>query len=216
MDLDFSLYLVTDRSLSQGRSNLEIVKSAIKGGVTVVQLREKTASTREFLTEALSIRELCLNNNVSLIINDRLDIAQAVEAEGVHLGQEDMPIDFARKIVGRKMVIGISVFDVSEAVAAEKAGADYLGVSPVYTTPTKPELSESVGLDGLRKIREAVEIPLVGIGSIKSHNAAEVIKAGADGVAVVSAIVSAIDPKQAASDLIEVVRKARRSRNEIK
>lgn len=209
MSVDYSLYLVTDRSLSCGRSNLEIVRDAIDGGVTVVQLREKTAGTREFLNEALSVADYCREKNVSLIINDRIDIAMAVSADGVHLGQDDMPIEYARRLVGKEMIIGISIFNETEAVAAEKTGADYLGVSPIYTTPTKPELSEAVGLKGLARIRSMVDLPLVAIGSIKSHNASEVIKSGADGIAVVSAIVSAPDPKQAASDLVTVIRKAR-------
>lgn len=209
MSVDYSLYLVTDRSLSSGRSNLDIVKSAVEGGVTVVQLREKSAGTREFLHEALSVADYCRKNNVSLIINDRIDIALAVSADGVHLGQDDMPIEYARRIVGKEMIIGISVFNETEAVAAQTAGADYLGVSPLYTTPTKPELTKAVGLEGLARIRQAVAVPLVAIGSIKSHNAADAIKAGADGIAVVSAIVSDPDPKQAASDLVTVIRKAR-------
>lgn len=209
MKMDYCLYLVTDRGLSQGRSNLEIIRMAVEGGATVVQLREKEAVTRDFLKEALLARAYCSEQGVTFIINDRIDIAQAVDADGVHLGQDDMPIDYARKIIGYGKIIGVSVFDADEAMAAENDGADYLGVSPIITTPTKPELEEAVGLEGLRKIRKAVKIPLVGIGSMNRTNAYDVIRAGADGVAVVSGIVAADDPKQAASEIKSEILRAR-------
>jgi len=209
MKMDYCLYLVTDHGLSRGRSNLEIIRMAMEGGATVVQLREKEAVTREFLKEALLARAYCREQGVTFIINDRIDIAQAVDADGVHLGQDDMPIDYARKIIGYGKIIGVSVFDVDEAIAAENDGADYLGVSPIITTPTKPELEEAVGLEGLRKIRKAVKIPLVGIGSMNRTNAYDVIRAGADGVAVVSGIVAADDPIQAASEIKSEVLRAR-------
>ncbi len=209
MKMDYCLYLVTDRGLSQGRSNLEIIRMAVEGGATIVQLREKEAVTREFLKEALLARAYCHEQGVTFIINDRIDIAQAVDADGVHLGLDDMPIDYARKIIGYGKIIGISAFDVDQAVAAENDGADYLGVSPIFTTPTKPELEEAVGLEGLRKIRKAVKIPLVGIGSMNRTNAYDVIRAGADGVAVVSGIVAADDPKQAASEIKNEILRAR-------
>jgi thiamine-phosphate pyrophosphorylase len=209
MKMDYCLYLVTDRGLSQGRSNLEIIRMAVRGGATAVQLREKEAVTREFLKEALLARAYCHEQGVAFIINDRIDIAQAVDADGVHLGQDDMPIDYARKIIGYSKIIGISAFDVDEAVAAENDGADYLGVSPIFTTSTKPELEKAVGLEGLRKIRKAVKIPLVGIGSMNQTNAYDVIRAGADGVAVISGIVSADDPGQAASEIKREILRAR-------
>jgi thiamine-phosphate pyrophosphorylase len=209
MKMDYCLYLVTDRGLSQGRSNLEIIRMAVRGGATAVQLREKEAVTREFLKEALLARAYCHEQGVAFIINDRIDIAQAVDADGVHLGQDDMPIDYARKIIGYSKIIGISAFDVDEAVAAENDGADYLGVSPIFTTSTKPELEKAVGLEGLRKIRKAVKIPLVGIGSMNQTNAYDVIRAGANGVAVISGIVSADDPGQAASEIKREILRAR-------
>jgi thiamine-phosphate pyrophosphorylase len=209
MKMDYCLYLVTDQGLSRGRSNLEIIRMAVEGGATVVQLREKTAATREFLKEALLAGAYCHEQGVTFIINDRIDIAQAVDADGVHLGQDDMPIDYARKIIGYGKIIGVSVFDVDEAIAAENDGADYLGVSPIITTPTKPELEEAVGLEGLRKIRKAVKIPLVGIGSMNRTNAYDVIRAGADGLAVVSGIVAADDPIRAASEIKSEILRAR-------
>jgi thiamine-phosphate pyrophosphorylase len=208
--VDYSLYLVTDRGLSRGRPTLEIVSAAVAGGVTVVQLREKTAETREFVEEALAIRAYLKERKIPLIINDRIDVAQAVSADGVHLGQKDMPIELARKIVGDSMIIGISAESVADAVAAQEAGADYLGVSPIYATPTKTDTAPALGLEGLRQIRESVDLPLVGIGGLKAENAARVIEHGADGVAVVSAIVSADDPEQAARALFQIVSGARK------
>lgn len=199
--LDYSLYLVTDRRLSLGRSTVEVVAAAVSGGVTCVQLREKHCSTREFLDEARRVRELLVGTGVPLIINDRLDVALAVGADGVHLGQNDMHISDARRLVGERLVIGISAESVADAIRAEAEGADYIGVSPVFTTPTKMDTAPPLGLEGLREIRRAVSLPLVAIGSIRHDNAAEVLRAGADGLAVVSAIVSAPCPRTAAAAL---------------
>ena len=199
--LDYSLYLVTDRTLSLGRSTVEVVAAAVSGGVTCVQLREKHCSTREFLEEARRVRELLVGTGVPLIINDRLDVALAVAADGVHLGQNDMHLSDARRLVGERLVIGISAESVADAIRAEAEGADYIGVSPVFTTPTKMDTAPPLGLEGLREIRRAVSLPLVAIGSIRHDNAAEVLRAGADGLAVVSAIVSAPCPRTAAAGL---------------
>ena len=199
--LDYSLYLVTDRRLSLGRSTVEVVAAAVSGGVTCVQLREKHCSTREFLEEARRVRELLAGTGVPLIINDRLDVALAVAADGVHLGQNDMHLSDARRLVGERLVIGISAESVADAIRAEAEGADYIGVSPVFTTPTKMDTAPPLGLEGLREIRRAVSLPLVAIGSIRHDNAAEVLRAGADGLAVVSAIVSAPCPRTAAAGL---------------
>ena len=198
---DYSLYLVTDRRLSLGRSTVEVVAAAVSGGVTCVQLREKHCSTREFLEEARRVRELLVGTGVPLIINDRLDVALAVAADGVHLGQNDMHLSDARRLVGERLVIGISAESVADAIRAEAEGADYIGVSPVFTTPTKMDTAPPLGLEGLREIRRAVRLPLVAIGSIRHDNAAEVLRAGADGLAVVSAIVSAPCPRTAAAAL---------------
>jgi thiamine-phosphate pyrophosphorylase len=176
---DFSLYLVTDRRLSLGRSTVEVVAAAVSGGVTCVQLREKHCSTREFLEEARRVRELLVGTGVPLIINDRLDVALAVAADGVHLGQNDMHLSDARRLVGERLVIGISAESVAD----------------------KMDTAPPLGLEGLRAIRRAVSLPLVAIGSIRHDNAAEVLRAGADGLAVVSAIVSAPCPRTAAAAL---------------
>lgn len=198
---DYSLYLVTDRTLSLGRSTVEVVRAAIRGGVSCVQLREKGCSTREFMDEARLLKALLVGTGVPLFINDRLDVALAVGADGVHLGQNDLAIADARRLVGNRMIIGISAESVADAVRAEAEGADYIGASPVFTTPTKTDTAPPLGLDGLRAIRRAVRLPLVAIGGIDADNAAQVLRAGADGLAVVSAIVSAPCPRTAAAGL---------------
>ena len=198
---DYSLYLVTDRTLSLGRSTVEVVRAAIRGGVSCVQLREKGCSTREFMDEARLLKALLAGTGVPLFINDRLDVALAVGADGVHLGQNDLAIADARRLVGDRMIIGISAESVADAIRAEAEGADYIGASPVFTTPTKTDTAPPLGLDGLRAIRRAVQLPLVAIGGINADNAAQVLRAGADGLAVVSAIVSAPCPRTAAAGL---------------
>lgn len=201
--LDLSLYLVTDRALAQGRDTVNVVAAAVRGGVTCVQLREKAAPTREFVAEARAVKALLagVERTIPLIINDRLDVALAVGADGVHLGQNDMEIGDARRIAGKGFIIGISVASVADAVAATAAGADYLGISPVFATPTKTDTAAPLGLAGVHAIRAAVTLPLVGIGGINQTNAAAVLQAGADGVAVVSAIVAAACPRSAAAAL---------------
>ncbi|MGD8962782.1 MAG: thiamine phosphate synthase [Desulfobacterales bacterium] len=207
-NIDYSLYLVTDRGLARGRSTFEIVTAAVNGGASVVQLREKECSTLEFIERAQSIKAFLKTRNIPLIINDRIDVAQAVAADGVHLGQTDMPLETAKGILGDTMIIGISAECLEDAIVAEKGGADYLGISPIYATPTKTDTAPALGLEGLRKIRKAVRLPLVGIGGLNRDNAAEVVRNGADGVAVVSAIVAADDPEAAARELKQVIKEA--------
>ncbi|MDY6881054.1 MAG: thiamine phosphate synthase [Desulfatiglans sp.] len=206
--IDYSLYLVTDRTLSRQRSLESIVEAAVRGGVTCVQLREKDCDTRDFIEQALSIHGFLKRKKIPMIINDRIDVAMAVKAEGVHLGQSDMPLAMARSIVKDSMLIGISAESFEDAVEAEKGGADYIGVSPIFATPTKTDTAEPLGLAGLRRIRQAVKIPLVGIGGLNIENASDIMRCGGDGVAVVSAIVSADDPEEAARALKHVVSKA--------
>ncbi|MGD8883023.1 MAG: thiamine phosphate synthase [Desulfobacterales bacterium] len=210
-NIDYSLYLVTDRRLARGRSTFQIISAAVDGGTRVVQLREKDCSTRDFIEQALAIKEFLKDRGVPLIINDRVDVAQAVKADGVHLGQTDMPLGLAKKILGNSMIIGISAESLQDAIEAEKGGADYLGVSPIYATPTKTDTAPPLGLKGLREIRKAVKLPLVGIGGLTRENSADVIRNGADGVAVVSAIVAADDPEAAARELKYVIEEARRA-----
>lgn len=202
---DLSLYLVTDRDLSKGRDTVEIVRAAVAGGVTCVQLREKKLSTRAFMTEARAVLTALRGTGVPLIINDRVDVALAVGADGVHLGQSDMPLRDARRLTGSSLCIGISAECVEDAICAEAEGADYIGISPVFSTPTKTDTAPPLGLAGIRAIRAAVSVPLVGIGGVNSSTARSVIHAGCDGIAVVSAIVSAPNPHTAAEELCALV-----------
>jgi len=208
----WEVYLVTDRAFSRGRSTLEIVQAAVKGGVSAVQLREKDLETRAFYEAGLKIRDLLHSSGVPLIVNDRIDLALALDADGVHLGQEDMPITVARKILGPNRIIGISV-NAPDQIDEESASmANYLAVSPVFFTATKSDITQPWGLEGVRKARSMTDLPLIAIGSIKKENTREVIAAGADCVAVVTAIVSADDPEQATRELLEQVRAGKRER----
>ncbi len=199
--IDYSLYLVTDADLSGGRSTLEVVEAAIRGGVTVVQYREKNASTRRMFEEALELRALCRRHSVPFIVNDRVDVALAVNADGVHVGQEDLPAALARRLVGPGRLVGVSVDNIDQARQAQADGADYVGASPIFATPTKPDASPPMGIEGLRELARLCQLPVVAIGGINRTNAAEVLQAGAVGIAVVSAIVSARDVEHAAREL---------------
>lgn len=205
--VDYSLYLVTDRTLSRGRATADIVREAVAGGVTCVQLREKGCPTHEFITEARLLKTLLHPIGIPLIINDRLDVALAVGADGVHLGQQDMDIADARRLAGPDFIIGISAESLADAVRAESQGADYIGISPVFATATKKDTATPLGLEGIRQIRAAVRLPLVGIGGITVENTAAVITAGADGIAVVSAIVAADCPQSATAALKKQVQR---------
>jgi thiamine-phosphate pyrophosphorylase len=203
------VYLVTDRSYSKGRSTLEIVEGAVAGGISAVQLREKDLETRDFYREGLLVRDFLRAHKIPLIINDRIDIALALEADGVHLGQSDMPPEIARKILGPKSIIGLSINKLDQITEDLTGIVDYLGISPVFLTSTKPDAIKEWGLEGLRKARQATDLPLVAIGSVKLSNAADVIKAGADCIAVVTAITAADDPEKAARELRDQVIKVK-------
>jgi thiamine-phosphate pyrophosphorylase len=198
---DYRLYLVTDRALARGRSLVDLVRQAVAGGVTIVQLREKEASTRDFVNLAERLQELLVPLQVPLIINDRIDVALAVNAAGVHVGQSDMPAATARRLLGGDRLLGVSVSSIEEARRAEDDGADYLGVSPIYATPTKTDTPTPVGLAGLATLRVATRLPLVAIGGLHAGNLLPVLAHGADSVAVVSAIMAADDPAVAARAL---------------
>jgi thiamine-phosphate pyrophosphorylase len=199
------LYLVTDRELCLGRPLEEVVLQAVKGGVSMVQLREKQASTRLFVEEAERIKRLLAPYGVPLIINDRADVALAVGAAGVHVGQDDMPYRHARKLLGKEAIIGLSVETMAQVLEAEAYDVDYLGVSPIYETATKPDTRGSWGLEGLAEVRRVSRHRLVAIGGLNAGNAESVVRAGADSIAVVSAICSAPDPQDAALALCRAI-----------
>jgi thiamine-phosphate pyrophosphorylase len=202
------LYFVTDRGLCGGKSLAEVVLHAVRGGAACIQLREKSVSTRFFVEEAGRIKELLTPFKVPLIINDRLDVALAVGADGVHVGQDDMPYETARQIMGPGAIIGLSVETWEDVERAESLDCDYLGVSPVFATPTKTDTKEPWGLKGLTRIRTFSRHPLVAIGGLNAGNAEAVVMAGADGVAVVSAICASPDPFAASRELDDIIRTA--------
>jgi thiamine-phosphate pyrophosphorylase len=208
----WDVYLVTDRFFARGRSTRAIVEAALDGGVSVVQLREKDLSTRDFYTAGLEIRELLKSADIPFIINDRIDIALALDADGVHIGTSDMPIVQARKILGPDKIIGLSVNRVEELDAPAASLADYFAVSPVFATQTKKDTAPAWGLGGLETARRRTDKPLVAIGGISYTNAASVIAAGADCIAVVTAIVAADDPAEAAKTLKAIVKKEKSRR----
>ncbi|MEW6546774.1 MAG: thiamine phosphate synthase [Bacillota bacterium] len=195
------LYVIADRTFAGGRSEEEIVSQAARGGATAIQLRGKELTGRQLYLTGLSLRKLTRQLGLLFIVNDRVDVALAVDADGVHLGQEDLPLEAARRLMGRRKIIGISVDTLAEAVAAQRGGADYLGAGPVFATASKADAGPVMGPEGLRRICTAVRIPVVGIGGVNAHNARQVVNAGAAGVAVISAVVAAPDMAAAASAL---------------
>lgn len=182
-------YFITDSALSLN-GNLSDVGAAVKAGVCFVQFREKKGTTLSLYKEALALREECRGTKTKFLVNDRIDIALAVDADGVHIGQEDIPLDAARKILGRNKIIGVTVHTLAEALEAEKIGADYLGVAPIFATTTKEDAKEPCGIETLTKIRKAVSIPIAAIGGINLKNAESVIQAGADMICAISAVVT--------------------------
>lgn len=206
------LYLVTDRPLALGRDIEWVVAEAVKGGVTMVQLREKDIDTREFIELGLKLKALLKPLGVPLIINDRVDVALAVDADGVHIGQSDMPYDIARSLLGPDKIIGLSVENFEDLEEANMLDLDYIGISPVYLTSTKTDTAAAFGLDGVRKATALSKHPSVGIGGMNMRTSAEVIRCGADGVAVVSAIMSADSPREASEMLLAEVKKGYQTR----
>ncbi|MGA1978085.1 MAG: thiamine phosphate synthase [Bacteroidales bacterium] len=209
MDFDLSLYLVTDRYLSKGRPIEWIVEEAVRGGVTMVQLREKDCSTREFIELAIRLRQKLAPLKVPLIINDRADVALAADADGLHIGQKDMPYDKARRLLGREKIIGLSVENIELVHEANNLDVDYIGISPVFITATKTDTSEPFGLEGIKQVMLLSRHPAVAIGGINNENATAIIQAGANGIAVVSAICSADNPREAASKLNKLIANAK-------
>lgn len=207
--MGYDLYVVTDVEVGRGLSHLDQARLAVAGGADVVQLRDKTMNTSALLREARAIREVTAAAGALFIVNDRLDVALAVGADGVHLGQADLPVEEARVLAPPGFIVGISVGDVAEAVEAATGGADYVALSPTFSTASKADAGPGHGLATLRAIRSAVSVPLLGIGGIGPENVAAVISAGADGVAVISAVVGQEDVTAAARTMKNLVAAAK-------
>ena len=201
-NIDLSLYLVTDNSDNE-KNFLKTIEESIKGGVTVVQIREKTADTLDFYNLALKVKEITEKYNVPLILNDRVDIALAIDADGVHVGQSDMPCDVTRKLIGKDKILGISAATVDEAKKAQNDGADYIGTGAVFPTTTKDDAS-SVTKEELKEIVKSIEIPVVAIGGINLENASQLKDTGISGLSVVSAIMSSDNPKKSSEELLNI------------
>src|SRR5262245_8875155 len=206
MSLDFDLYVVTDRQLAGGRPLRLVVEEALRGGARAFQLREKDLSPRELYPLALEMRQLTQIYGARLLINDRVDVALAVNADGVHLTTTSLPASIARQVLGPGRLIGVSTHTLAEAQTAEENGADFVVFGPVFLTPSKAPYGEPVGLDALRAVRATVRLPILAIGGIKKVNLDQVLAAGADGIAVISAIISADDPTAASEDLLAMLR----------
>ncbi|HEX3011888.1 MAG TPA: thiamine phosphate synthase [Syntrophomonadaceae bacterium] len=206
MSIDYSLYLVTDRGILGSRDLYKAVEDSIRGGTTLVQLREKDISSLDFYNIALKLKELVHYYNVPLIINDRLDIALAVDADGLHIGQEDIPIEAVRNLLPGK-ILGYSVSNVQEAIYGQNCGADYLGAGAVYATGSKADAGTPIGLEMLEAVKKSVTIPVVGIGGIGLSNIEEVKRTGIDGVSIISAILGSSDIEGTSHNLINLWRK---------
>lgn len=202
--VDYNLYLCTDRDLMTTETIEEAVELAIKGGVTIVQLREKECQGKEFLKIAQSVKEVTDAYEIPLIINDRVDVALAVDADGVHLGQKDIPAEIARELLGQDKIIGVSAYNAELALQAQKAGADYIGVGDVFGTSTKSG-THHVSLEELVKIRNTVKIPMVAIGGVNTENVGQLAGIGVNGVAVISAVLGAKNITEAAEEMVRLV-----------
>ncbi|WP_440957118.1 thiamine phosphate synthase [Methanosarcina sp. Mfa9] len=202
-EIDF--YLVTDSELSR-KGTLADVGDAVESGCKIIQYREKNKNTKEMINEASEIKKICRDNAIFLV-NDRIDVALAAGADGVHIGQDDMPIDIARKLLGAEKIIGLTVHNRGEAIEAEKKGADYVGLGPIFDTSTKKDAGKGIGPDRIREVKNAIKIPVVAIGGINKENCGNVIESGADSLVAISAIVCSEDVKRETQDFIEIILK---------
>jgi thiamine-phosphate pyrophosphorylase len=203
--VDFNLYLITDRHLTGSRHLLDVIEDALKGGVRGVQLREKDLSSRELYELAYDMRKLTARYGAKLFINDRVDIALAVEADGVHLGQNSMPIHRVRRLAGRKILIGLSCHNQISAITAQENGADFITFGPVYYTPSKANYGKPVGVKLLETVANLLAIPVFALGGIKQEHIQKVTAAGAAGIALVSAVIASSDPQSATDALISML-----------
>jgi thiamine-phosphate pyrophosphorylase len=204
--VDFELYLITDRKIFTDKDSfINAVEDALKGGVKAVQLREKDLNTRELLELAYKMRELTKKYHAKLFINDRVDIALAVDADGVHIGQKSIPAHAVKKIVQDKLIIGVSTHSLDEALEAERSGADFITLGPIYETPSKLKYGKPIGVDTLKRVKSKLSLPVFGIGGIKLDKVQEVMEAGADGVALISAILASKDIRKTTEDFLRLL-----------
>jgi len=207
--IDWSLCLIADTKYSDKNDFIQTIEKSVKEGVTIVQLRSKNTDTRTFLDTAFQLSDMLFPYGIPLIINDRTDIALACKADGVHLGQKDLPLPAAREIMGKNKIIGITATNNKQAEEAESQGADYIGVGPVFDTGSKKEASKPIGLAQLEKIRKNIKIPILAIGGINPHNAARVLSSGVNGIAVISAILGSADVTASTKNLLKEIRKGK-------
>lgn len=204
--IDYSLMYVTDERITDNNAFLAILEASLKGGVTIVQLREKHLNTKSFYERALAAKALCSRYSTPFIVNDRLDIALATDADGVHLGQNDLPTSVARALLGHNKIIGWSVSNAAQAQQANALPINYIGLSPIFSTPTKTtDLDPPLKIDGLKELRAISTHPIVCIGGINAENTQEILLNGGDGIAVVSAISHALNPEEATKQLKEMI-----------
>lgn len=201
-EIDF--YLVTDSVLSK-KGTLSDVKKSVEAGCKIIQYREKNKSTKEMIDEASEIRRICIGRAIFLV-NDRIDVALAVDADGVHIGQDDMPIETARKLLGADKIIGLTVHNVAEAIEAEKSGADYVGLGSIFDTSTKKDAGKGIGPASIREVKEAIKVPVVAIGGINKENCRRVVENGADSFVAISAVVCSDDVKRETIEFISIIR----------
>jgi len=203
---NIGLYFITDSRLTK-KNIFEDIKAAIKGGVRIIQYREKNLPKEKITEEAKKLKELCKENNVLFLINDFVDIAIEVDADGVHLGLDDIPYEKARALLGNEKIIGLTAHNKEEAIEFQNLGADYLGISPVFTTTTKPDAGKAMGIENLKEIISSVKIPCIAIGGIDENNAEEVAKTNVDGIAIISAIVTKDDVEETTKNIINKIEK---------
>jgi thiamine-phosphate pyrophosphorylase len=208
-EIDF--YLVTDSGLSK-KGTLSDVKEAVESGCKIVQYREKNKSTKEMICEASEIKRICRDKAIFLV-NDRIDVALAVDADGAHIGQDDMPIEIARKLLGIDKIIGLSAYNIDEAIEAENSGADYVGLGPIFDTTTKKDAGDGIGPERIREIKNAIRIPVVAIGGINRENCESVIRNGADSLVAIFAVICSDDVKRETKNFIDIIRRTKMSRN---
>lgn len=205
LNIDYSLMYVTDDRIVNDTDFFYVLEKSLEGGVSIIQLREKSLNTKQFYERAIKTKSLCDQYKTPLIINDRLDIALAIEAAGLHIGQTDLPFEIARKLLGENKIIGISISNQDQVIESNSTNVDYIGLSPIFSTNTKTsDLDNPLGLKGLKKIKKLSNKPIISIGGIDKTNATEIKKHGSDGIAVISAISRASNPKLATEELKSV------------